>query len=284
MDRKHQKTLISDVVSIALQAGSAAIKVIGSAAYKTAFDWSMQIKKNNPSKMLSLTLETGSAQTLRLNNEVGNIEVKVSRDLEITVNVAIWILNNSSHEAVFREIVNQAEISIVFSGNRLEILTHPRDNSKLDLWEWAEKKYGYSKFIIDYIVELPATITNYEISTSVGEINLSDLKGNYRVHNNVGAITIKGAHIKGKSLVQTETGILHLGIHQMDDRSSIKAITEVGSTTAKLSESLQCSLKTKTNFGQISGAPKGNSNINGGGPLLSLASSVGFITIESTRN
>jgi hypothetical protein len=162
----------------------------------------------------------------------------------------------------------------------LKIVTHPKDDPERNLWDWAHKKYGYSEFIIEYTVELPANVNRYEISSSVGNISLSGLNGTYDVHSDVGTIRLDGARIVGESRVQSETGSIKLGIDQMDSESSLKAGTEVGSINATLADSLECDLETNTELGQVTGATPGLNKINGGGPQLSLNTSVGAITVE----
>lgn len=258
-----------------------ATQAIGDTVQNAVTEWSDQMKRNGIHQEILLTQEVDrSVSVLQLANEVGNIEVKETSEDKISVTATIWSLDKSSRDAKYQEIMDNAEISIVIRGDQMEILTHPKDNEKLNMWKWANKEYGFSNFSIDYTVELPNTVTSYIITSEVGEIALSNLKGQYDLHNSVGSIRIEGAHIQGKSKVESETGSLALGIEQMEEDSSLNVRTEVGSIEASLAESLQYSLEAKTEVGSITGAPKGKSDINGGGPLLSLRSSVGSITIN----
>jgi hypothetical protein len=294
MRRNYRVMLSAAVFSIGLLAGCSELSIktdevveksmdgavaISDTADKAALSWIKQAKADGLNKEISTTHEIGSASVLQIENTVGNIEVKAGAGDKVTMSASIWSMKNKTN---YQQILDQAEVSVIVNGDHLEILTHPKNNSKQNLWKWAEDKYGLAEFSIDYIVELPVTVNSYEVSNHLGEISLHNLKGSYQVINDVGAINIDGAHIFGKSSVKSEAGNLNLGINQMDRDSSLNVKTEVGSIQATLQESLQCNLETKSELGQITGAPQGESEMNGGGPLLSLASTVGSIVVEKT--
>lgn len=258
-----------------------AVEGIRDTVQDTALDLSDELKRNGIHQEISYTQEVDhSVSALQVDHEVGNIVVKGTSDDKIKVTATIWSLDKASRDDKYQEIMDHAEISVVVNGDQLEVVTHPKGNEKLNMWKWAKKEYGFSNFSIDYMIEIPDRVKNYDISSEVGEINLSNLRGVYDVHNNVGSVSIEGAQIEGKSSIVSETGSLQLGIDQMQEDSSLKVRTEVGAIVANLAESLQCSLETKTEVGSITGASKGKSDINGGGPLLLLTSSVGSITVN----
>ncbi|OAB45675.1 DUF4097 family beta strand repeat-containing protein [Paenibacillus antarcticus] len=271
----------NEVIQTSIDEATQAIGAIGETVSSTASEWGDQLKRTGIHKeiVLSQNIES-SVSILHLANEVGSIEVKGSSEDKIKVKATIWSLDKSLRDDKYQDMMDSAEITAVVSGDQLKISTHSKGNEKLDLWKWAEKEYGFSNFSIDYVVEIPNSVNGFEISSEVGAINLSHLKGSYNVHNEVGAISIEGAHIQGKSNVGSETGSIKLAIDQMEADSRLEAKTEVGSIHANLAESLQVSLETESEIGSITGAPKGASDINGGGPLLSLSTSVGSITIE----
>jgi len=286
-------TTVTAIVALGLLAGCSQLfhpteekinKSIGKAAaigdkvQGTAFEWIEQVKKDGIHSSLSLTQEVGSASGVVFNHEVGNIEITSTSSDKVTVKTTIWTKKNSPLKSDHQAILDKAETSAIVKGDILEILTHSKDDSKLDIWAWAQKKYGNSDFFIDYEVELPATVTHFEVSNNVGEINLRNLEGTYRIHNNVGSIHIEGAHITGDSDIQSDTGSLQLGIEQIEPAGSLKASTEIGSIHAVLASTLECDLKTKSELGQITGASNGP--INGGGPLLSLSTAIGSINVD----
>lgn len=267
---------IADKSADVIKQGVNEAVAMGNTVSDKALDW----KKDGIRKDLSAAQAAGSALKLHLENKVGNIEMKAASGDQINVNATIWSQNDSSRKAEYEEIMDNAEISIIKNGEQLDVVTHPKGDEKHDLWEWAKDKYGKSNFSIEYVVEIPASMNSFEIISDVGEIHLSDLKGTYHISNHVGRIHIERAHITGKSSVESEAGSLRLSINEMDSKSSLKAVTKVGSINAALADSLECSLQIDSEVGRITGAAKGKSDINGGGPLLSLTSSVGSIAIE----
>lgn len=253
---------------------------IGDKAQSATVDWIEQVKADGINKELSTSQETGTASVLQLDNIVGNIEVKAGTRDKVIVSAKVWSMKDKT---VFQDILDQAEVSVIVHGDTLEILTHPKGNTKQNLWDWAEDKYGVSDLTIDYIVEVPDLINSYEISNQVGEINLNDLKGTYQVSNQVGSVNIDGAHILGESSVKSEAGSLRLVINDMASDSSLNAMTEVGSIQTTLEQALKCNLDIKSELGKITGANRGENEINGGGPLLSLTSSVGSIDVDRAK-
>lgn len=71
-----------------------------------------------------------------------------------------------------------------------------------------------------------------------------------------------------------------MDIAGMKSDSRLKATTNVGSLNAVLADGVKCSLVAKSDLGQITGVEGGKRDVNGGGPLLSLSSDIGAITVE----
>lgn len=232
------------------------------------------------SKELSASLATDSASVLSIDNAVGTIEVTSIAGDQINVSATIMAHNVSAHSTDRQEILDHAEVSIQLNGNTLEVSTKPKESSKKDLWTWAQNKYGYSDFSINYVIEIPANLNRYQINNRVGEISLHNLQGTYHIVSNVGAISIEGAKVTGKSSVESNTGSIHLEISDMKNGSSLSAKSDIGSLTAVLAHDLKCNLDTESELGQITGAASGKSELGGGGPLLSLSTQIGAITVK----
>jgi hypothetical protein len=293
MNGKHRTIIIVAMVTLVVLAGCTnrsdevittgigeAVEAIGNTVQDIGSDLSAEMKKDGIHKEISLSQEVGSASILRLDNEVGNIEVTSNSTNEITMHATISFPDKPSREEKYQEILNNAEVSVVAQGDQLKIITHPKGNNKLSMWKWAEDEYGFSDFSIDYAVELPDSINQYEIVSNVGDIKLVNLKGTYDVKSDVGNLTIEGAHIHGKSSIRSDVGSVELGMDQMESGSNLNVETEVGSIRVILDGTVQCSLKVDSDLGRVVGAPKGKSELNGGGPILSLTSAVGAITVE----
>lgn len=265
------------------QSVNKSIQEVNDAVSKTvqtaSLEWYDETKRKGVNGTHSLAQPVGSATGIILHNEVGNIDVKAAADDQITVKTTIWASRKSSQED-FQSILDNAVTEVIAEGKQLRIVTRPKDDPKQNLWDWAQDKYGHSELFIEYDVGLPVSVKSYEISSNVGAIHLNQLEGNYKVHNEVGSITIDGARIIGPSSVKSETGSIQLGIDQMDSKSSFNVATEVGSIRADLAATLECNIETATELGQVTGAEVGESERNGGGPKLSLSTSIGAITVN----
>ncbi|MEC0370910.1 DUF4097 family beta strand repeat-containing protein [Paenibacillus chibensis] len=220
--------------------------------------------------------EVGSESALRIDHKVGSISIVPGAGQTASVKTTIWFLNEKS----YRSIVENAETSLVAKNGKLEIVTNPKGDPGRDLWEWAESKYGYSEFLIDYEIQIPAAIKSFDIANDVGGITMNHLNGTYRVNNNVGTIAVEDAQLAGKSSIKSEAGSVQIGISAMEKDSSLIAKTNVGSIHAKLADTLACTLKLDSDLGIISGGSRGKTDINGGGPQITLSSSVGAISVE----
>lgn len=220
--------------------------------------------------------DIGSESVLYIDHKVGSINIVPGAGKTASVKTTIWFLNEKS----YRSIVENAETSLVTKNGKLEIVTNPIGDPGRDLWEWAESKYGYSEFLIDYEIQVPAAIKSFDIANDVGSITMNHLNGTYQVDNNVGTIAVEDAQLAGKSSIKSEAGSVQIGISGMEKDSSLTAKTNVGSIHAALADTLACTLKLDSDLGIISGGSRGTTEINGGGPQITLSSSVGAISVE----
>ncbi|MNI50444.1 hypothetical protein D3C73_1051050 [compost metagenome] len=88
------------------------------------------------------------------------------------------------------------------------------------------------------------------------------------------------AQITGKSVLQSDTGSITLGLKDMKDGSSLTASSEIGAIKTSLAPGLNCTVKASSELGAISGVSKGNQDLGGGGPLLTLSTEIGAITVR----
>ncbi|MGG1879482.1 hypothetical protein ABDI30_18175 [Paenibacillus cisolokensis] len=283
MNNNIQKLLLAALGSMLVLSGCDSSQGESSTADETsssAAKWYDQMLSNSVREDLSVIMEDGITEAVKIENSVGNIEVSASPDDTLSVKASLQTSNNHRYKTMMEEIVKEAGISVRVEGDQMVVVAHPQGDPETDLWTWAERKFGDSKFGINYEVQLPAKVTHFDISTDVGEIGLSGLDGEYNVFNSVGVIRINEANLKGKSSVQSELGNLRIQLDGIESGSALKATTDVGTITAKLPPDASYSLRITTDLGRVSGASKGKSDVNGGGPLITLTSSVGSITVE----
>ncbi|GIO60139.1 hypothetical protein [Paenibacillus cineris] len=234
------------------------------------------IKSKGDSILLTAAQEVGADSSVQIHHKAGNITLVRGTGNKITVKTTIWFLNDQTH----RNIAEQAETSIVDNNGTMEIVTHAKGDPKRDLWDWAESRFGKSELFIEYVVNVPDRITGYEIANDVGGITMKNLNGSYQVENSVGRITVEGAHVAGKSRIQSDAGSVRVDIQEMEKDSTLQVGTDVGGVQAALATSLSCTLKVQSELGTISGVSSGSTDFNGGGPVITLSSSVGAISVE----
>ncbi|WP_342435974.1 DUF4097 family beta strand repeat-containing protein [Paenibacillus sp. FSL L8-0436] len=255
-----------------------AMENVHQAVQNTASVVAEQITADSVSKELVATSKPGSSSTLTLDNAVG--EVEVISTTGNTVNVTATIVAHHASSKYAPELFDNAEVSVKISGDELKVSTYAKDSPKKDLWSWAHKKYGYSDFSINYLIELPASVDRFEINNDVGSIELNQLQGTFDISSDVGAITLRDVEVTGKSKVETDTGSIELSINEMKNSSSLKAKSDIGKISASLDSSLKCTVEASSELGHISGTGSGKLDLNGGGPLLSLSTEIGSISIQ----
>ncbi len=238
------------------------------------------LKENGATLELSASAQENSASQLTLDNAVGNVEIQGTKGNEVTVDVKITAYQKNFSEVDLQSVFDQAEVTLTPEGEELIVSTHAKEDPSRNLWDWADKKYNYSEFSIDYTIGLPDQITAFHINNDVGNVTLTGLSGSYRVENQVGEIQIKDAGITGESKVSNSTGSIELNIVRMESKGSLDVTGEIGSIDVTLADSVNCDLETRADAGEISGAPEGKSRRGDGGPLLSLTASLGTITVK----
>lgn len=289
--RMNSITVTAAAVSLIVLAGCAGIRdksdeVIGQTTgsleqslIQTAEDWGQRSKEAGLSRDISTHSQVGKVTKISLDHSVGNIKITAYDGEEIRINTTVWFgkstkLENRQH------ILDQAEVSVTEKENQLIIATHPKGEEGTSLWTWAEKKYGISDFMIDYAIEVPASMDIYDIHNEVGVIELYDLKGTFNISSEVGSIQMNSAHVTEKSSIQTTTGGVSVHIADMNKESLLNVKTAVGNIELTLNDAVQCTIVTKNEVGGIVGAQEGSNEINGGGGEITLQSEIGTIIVK----
>ncbi|WP_151735155.1 DUF4097 family beta strand repeat-containing protein [Paenibacillus tengchongensis] len=264
---------VKDQLSQAVAAGSTAVAEAGVSAADDL------LAAGGVRKELTASLEAGSASTLKIDNAVGEVHVVPGQGAAVEVKAAI-IVHSSKSDKDNEQLLESAEVAVKKSGDTLTVITYAKDHPKQNLWSWAQQTYGHSDISINYTVQVPPSLTGFDINTDVGRIRVQDVQGTFELSSDVGAVSLQNAGIRGKSSVSTETGNIDLDLTAMDKSTRLKAESAVGHISAALAEDMKVTLDTSTELGGISGAKKGKQEINGGGPLLSLSTEIGSITVQ----
>lgn len=276
----HIEEAVADIGAGISEGISTAMDGVGQAAQNTAELVVNKIDADGISREFSTSAEVGSATILSLDNAVGQIEIVAGEGDTINVTATV-IAHNKAKDKFAAEVLDKAEATVKISGDKLVVTTHAKENPKKDLWSWAQKKYGTSDFSINYVIEVPSSIDRYEINNNVGTIQLYGLQGLFHIASDVGSIVLEDVNIADTSTVKSDTGNIRLDIRDMQSSSSLKASSSLGAITASLAPDLNCTVEAKSDLGQISGIGKGKQDLNGGGPLLSLSTDIGSISVQN---
>jgi hypothetical protein len=278
-ENQLQQTLGSTVDSVSQSISQTAASVQQSVAL-AAGEWKNDLTFTGRSHELSASGEIGTAGKLQLENAVGRLELKEGTSDQIVVKATIQAADLPARKEKLDKLFEQSEVTVTPRGNSAQVRVHAKGAPDQNLWDWAQKELHFTEFRIDYVVEVPAGIQEFEVTNNVGEIAASGLTGTYRLQGDVGSIRVEDARLLGNSSIRTATGSIDLNILAMDSGSELQAKTDVGSVTATLDPSLACDLETSSELGEINGAAKGRSERGGGGPLIALGTSIGSVTVQ----
>lgn len=279
LQQQWEQTVGNTVDSVSQSLSDTAASVQQSVAL-AAGEWKDDLTFTGRSHELSTTGEIGTTGKLQLENAVGRLEIKKGTSDQIVVKATIQAADLPARSEKLDRLFEQSEVSVIPQGNVAQVRVHAKGKSDQNLWDWAQKELHFTEFRIDYVVEVPAGIQEFEVTNNVGEITASGLTGTYRLTGDVGSIKVEDARLSGESSITTATGSLNLGILAMDSGSRLQARADVGSITATLDPSVACDLETRSELGAIHGVPEGSSERGGGGPLVALETSIGSITVQ----
>ncbi|MHA2857909.1 DUF4097 family beta strand repeat-containing protein, partial [Paenibacillus lautus] len=254
---------------------------IGNLAGESAIAISDQVKREGKEFEWTTAQEAGTAEGLVIDHAVGNIELIAVPGSEVNVKTTVWF-NDSffKNDNIRTQVTEQAATSLTLQDGMLELRTHPRDDSGISLWDWSQKQFGDSGFMIDYVIEVPEALQNIRIKNDVGKVRVNELKGAFELQLGAGEIQLNQTEITGSSRIVSEAGSIKLDLKQIDTDGSLTANTSAGSITAAFAPSMKYTLDTETELGQITGASRGQSDVNGGGAKISLTTSVGSIKVN----
>ncbi|MFB4324285.1 DUF4097 family beta strand repeat-containing protein [Priestia sp. BR_2] len=254
---------------------------IGNLAGESAIAISDQVKREGKEFEWTTAQEAGTAEGLVIDHAVGNIELIAVPGSEVNVKTTVWF-NESffKNDNIRTRVTEQAATSLALQDGMLELRTHPRDDSGISLWDWSQKQFGDSGFMIDYVIEAPEALQNIRIKNDVGKVRVNELKGAFELQLGAGEVQLNQTEITGSSRIVSEAGSIKLDIGQIDLDGSLTANTSAGSITAAFAPSMKYTLNTETELGQITGASRGQSDVNGGGAKISLTTSVGSIKVN----
>lgn len=258
-----------------------AVHQVGDLIQETGADWSKDMRNQGVLTEINRTQPVSNATTLNINHPIGNITIEPSsKSGEIKVETKLWVSRSEAEKEKIKQIFQQAEISLVPDQETLTLLIHPHGNQDENLWDWAQNQYNTSKLLVDYTIYVPEQITAYQIHSNVGNITMSKLQGSLQLQADVGEIQVQEIQIAGDSSIIVNTGQLDMSIDKRSNFSSLSAKVELGNLIAKVPSTLPSEVEATTELGELTGIDKEGVKLNGGGPPITLTTSVGNITVS----
>lgn len=278
---KQAENIASQIEDVTSGAAQNLTQQVGQFIENTGDDWMKEIRSNGLSKQVTAEQSISNSVTLVTDHPLGNITVQPSASDQLQVEATLWASGTGANKEKMEQIFEQAEVSFVSNKDTLTLMIHPKGNSNTNLWDWANKEYNNSKFEVDYVIYAPKQIESYQLHSNVGNIALSEPQGTLQLQADVGEIQLTDATILGKSSINVSTGNLDMSIMELVGTASLEAKVEIGNITASVDSSVAYELEATTELGEITGADKGVTKYNGGGPRIELAASVGNITVSN---
>ena len=188
----------------------------------------------------SRAVESADKDTLNIISSVGNISIERHQadDTAIEINIASKAGSKERAEEILESytyIINENESSIDVDTSFKNLLNDVN-------------------LSVDLVIYIPSNIKEINVSSNVGDINISGISGNLRVNSNVGNVMIdkseasynikvdvgninlKDGTATGDSKLNANTGEIDIYFHDISGSSSITAETGVGNIKMHLSD------------------------------------------------
>ncbi|MDZ7724997.1 MAG: DUF4097 family beta strand repeat-containing protein [candidate division KSB1 bacterium] len=227
---------------------------------------------------------SGGDVSVRLPN--GNLYVRTWDENRVDVHADITIHSSSKKEA--ERFLQEMEIVIKRHGDRLDIFVEKPKTDGFDVFDWFfGNRRVRSSINID--IKLP-TITNVELKSINGSIEISELKGRARLKTTNGKINANRMY--GELDAESTNGSIRAEMDIPELRENVRLSTVNGSLHLTVPESIAADVDISTVNGSIRsdfpltvegkwGPKHVDEEINGGGYSLTLNSVNGSVTLNT---
>jgi len=233
----------------------------------------------------------------------------LERSFDVEPGGTLYIDSDSGKIEIVSHRENSLEVEIVTGGRDADEFEFSFEHEGSDVTIKGKKKSSWSSnwlnfgSTIKYLVKVPSSY-NLDLKTGGGSIEVSDLTGELKAKTSGGSISlgqidgdvdvatsggsIRVEEVAGSIQARTSGGSIRVEVSAPITQDS-KLTTSGGSITAYLIESAAFDLDARTSGGRVKtdfdvkGRIKRTSikgEVNGGGPLLELATSGGSVSIK----
>jgi len=221
------------------------------------------------------TFSADAGTQLQIENTNGKVEIEAWSKDEVLVTATIYSKDKEGRERV--------EVELSQRGNTIDIETHFAKQ-----FSWNNS--GYAK--VDYFINVPAHIELDDVELNNGSLSIKGVRGAVSASLNNGSIVATG--LAGNTRVESNNGSVKLSFSDaLQDLTDVDVESQNGSITVYFPDSIDASIKAKSNNGSISNnfgleVDKSRSNrktlsgeIGSGKAKVTLSSNNGSIRIKN---
>lgn len=199
---------------------------------------------------------------IRKNNETQTVDIKDIEKIKIDISVGDCnIIVGDSSEAVINasceyKAISEEKAQKAMDNTKLRCETQG-DTLHIDFIDSETgKKIGDTKnsnlvnIITDIEVVLPDNLKSFDISTNVGDIEISDFSGSFDISSDVGNVTAKNLIITGKSDFNADVGNIDCEISELSV-TELEFKASVGDVDLSLGKTEKSAINIASNVGDI---------------------------------
>jgi hypothetical protein len=223
-------------------------------------------------------------EIIELSNDSGNIKILRTDKNEISVRAEKKL--RGFNESKKGEILENMKLSLTKKGKTLEV--DVLDKNGAGVWDWKKMNFKSLHLTIDYTIEIPDRINEYDLKDGAGNIKIQDLTGVLSISNGAGEIELENMVLKEKSDIHLGAGNIKVNA-DIKDAKELSINNGAGNISLKLPESSKFNLESSVGIGNLSGNLLGDTRvfigsiereINGGGAMLKVKTGIGNISID----
>jgi len=221
------------------------------------------------------TFSANANTQLQIENTNGKVEIEAWSKNEVLVTASIYSKGKEGRERV--------EVELSQRGNTIDIETHFAK-------QFGWNNGGYAK--VDFFINVPEHITLDDVELNNGSLSIKGVTGTINASLNNGSMVATG--LAGNTRVDSNNGSVKLSFSdELQDLTDVDVESQNGSITVYFPNSIDASIKAKSNNGSISNSfglevNKSRSNrrtllgeIGSGTTKVNLSSNNGSIRIKN---
>ena len=209
---------------------------------------------------VSTALDMRKAEKLQVLNETGNIDVSKTSGSQIKITMKKEVRGQVDEEV--KSVLDEIAIFAQFDGDTCVIKAVTQNGD--DFWKWKQKSHPMLNVNVNFYVELPEDLSDYDVKLVTGNIDIRDLAGSFTVNNTTGNLTLRDLTMTGTNKVRLITGNITVDADILDaDNLDVSNIT--GNVDLSLPAETNASFSVRLTTGNIGGSLLGQNSTTLGG-------------------